>query len=306
MEQLTGYVASLEYQKQLENEILLYPDLKILKRVQNFFLVQGPIKKMVWSQNQWLNPIVSDYQSIKQAQSLLIKNGRHWHLTAAEPYRRAELVCNGLPAWKIPEFSAYQKLPTLPLGSFVLPSEKEIIFSSDCEWNFPDGKIPFKEDHINPPSRAYLKLWEVFTKYQIKPTQQQLCIDLGACPGGWTWVLVNLGAKVISVDRSELRSDLMENKNIQFYKKDAFQLLPNKVDFVPDWIFSDLICYPEKLLEFIGTWLQTGQKINFICTIKFQGVTDYQITKKFLEIPGSSVHHLWANKHEVTWMLIQK
>ena len=70
-----------------------------------------------------------------------------------------------------------------------------------------------------------------------------------------------------------------------------------------DWIFSDVACYPEKLLEWVNHWLESGLCKNYICTLKFQGDTSYDIAKQFLAIPGSQLHHLIHNKHELTWML---
>lgn len=306
MKQLTAYVAASEFKTQLQQEILLDTELKLVKEIDNVFLVQGPCKPLVWSQNQWLNPVICNYSSIKDAQNILRNAAKHWHLSAASLNRRALLIQEGLPKWKIKTQAPYQPISTIPLASYAVISNNEMIYSSECQWPYPDGKIPFAEDHLQPPSRAYLKLWEVFTRLGVKPTSNDLCIDLGACPGGWTWVLTELGAHVISVDRSPLDEKLMANPLVNFTKKDAFQMTPDKFpNTTPTWILSDLICYPSKLLEFIHEWLQSGTKANFICTIKFQGHTDFAITKKFLEIPGSTAFHLWANKHEVTWALIQ-
>jgi integrase len=47
------------------------------------------------------------------------------------------------------------------------------------------------------PSRAYLKLWELFTLIGEHPRPGELCLDLGSSPGGWTWVLQRLGARVV-------------------------------------------------------------------------------------------------------------
>ena len=56
--------------------------------------------------------------------------------------------------------------------------------------------MEFIEDKHSPSSRAYLKLWETFTRFQEYPKEGDKCLELGAAPGGWTWVLANLGCKV--------------------------------------------------------------------------------------------------------------
>ena len=58
------------------------------------------------------------------------------------------------------------------------------------------------------PSRAYLKLWEAFTVLGIRPAPGDFCIDLGASPGGWTWVLQSLGARVLSIDKGSVEQDV--------------------------------------------------------------------------------------------------
>ena len=60
-----------------------------------------------------------------------------------------------------------------------------------------------------PPNRAYLKLWEALTLAANMPDGRmprpgELCLDLGSSPGGWSWVLQKLGARVISVDKAPL------------------------------------------------------------------------------------------------------
>lgn len=72
-----------------------------------------------------------------------------------------------------------------------------------------------------------------------------------------------------------------------------------------DWWFSDIICYPEKALQLTENWKKSGLVKNMVSTIKFQGQTDHETVKKFLKIPGSSVFHLYNNKHEITWVNLE-
>jgi 23S rRNA (cytidine2498-2'-O)-methyltransferase len=128
---------------------------------------------------------------------------------------------------------------------------------------------------------------------------------LGASPGGWTWVLTKLGAKVIAIDRAELSPSLMKDPNIHFKQGDAFKVSP---EMFPEtrWIFSDLICYPDKLYEFISIWLADSTPRNFVCTVKLQGDQHYDWLERFKNIPNSKLIHLYHNKHEITWILLQE
>ena len=66
-----------------------------------------------------------------------------------------------------------------------------------------------------------------------------------------------------------------------------------------------MICYPERLLEWIKMWLESGKTKKMICTIKMQGKADWNLISKFEEIPDSKVLHLNYNKHELTFIHCQ-
>ena len=71
-----------------------------------------------------------------------------------------------------------------------------------------------------------------------------------------------------------------------------------------DWLFSDVVCYPARLLALVERWLAAGTCRRFVCTIKFQGETDHAIARRFAAIPGSQLAHLFHNRHELTWSKI--
>jgi 23S rRNA (cytidine2498-2'-O)-methyltransferase len=180
--------------------------------------------------------------------------------------------------------------------------QNTLFYSTKPQSKIPLGEIEFIEDKINPPSRAYLKLWETFTVQGVRPKPNEKVIDVGSCPGGWTWVLQTMGCEVTSVDKAPLDPKIAALEKITFLEESAFGLNPEKIGKL-DWFFSDIICYPSKLLELVQKWHKTGHVKNFVCTIKFQGETDYATMDKFLsEFPGSRIVHLYCNKHEVTWI----
>jgi 23S rRNA (cytidine2498-2'-O)-methyltransferase len=183
------------------------------------------------------------------------------------------------------------------MGSWTLKDESTMLYSAKCSSLFPDGEVQFEENKTDPPSRAYLKLWETFTLEQKQPWPGEHCVDLGSSPGGWTWVLDQLGTTVTSVDKAPL--SVKTSERVQYFEESAFAMEPQKVD----WLFSDIICYPERLLQLVNKWLPLAK--NFVCTIKFQGPTDFEIVEQFLKTPGSKVRHLSHNKHELTWILLR-
>ncbi len=263
-----------------------------------------------WSRCAMLSPLEIEFESIGSASAALKSIQRNWAPYQYQFFRRAELIQQKLPYinLKTREFPA--KIPSSPIGLYTLTGENRMIASANTSSFLPAGKIDFKEDHENPPSRAYLKIQESLTMANLLngtpfPKANERCFEAGACPGGWTWVLVNLGANVLAVDRTELAPSLMKNPLVRFEKHDAFTLKPEEIGFC-DWVFSDVICYPERLLKWVNGWLKSGLARNIICTIKMQGEPDWNTIGKFAEIPGSRILHLNYNKHELTWIHTEK
>ena len=189
-------------------------------------------------------------------------------------------------------------------GSWCLLNENTLLASKDCTSPFPNGESSFIEDKNGPPNRAYLKLYESLTLAEKIPVEGEFCIDIGGSPGGWAWVVQKCGAEVLSIDRSPLDEKISNLKGVSFEKRDAFSLLPE--EFIEkgqsvDWLFSDVICYPEKLYDWLSIWVDSGICKNFICTIKFKGKPEKNIIKKFAAIPNSKVLHLFHNKNELTF-----
>ena len=280
-------------------ELLYYSDFPVDS-------VKTPDDLPYWARSAMLKPRILDFESIGEAANSLKNIQRNWAPYQYQYFRRANLIQEKLPYINLKPRSFPVKIPAKPIGLYTLISEKQMIFSAETSSFLPAGKITFLEDHENPPSRAYLKIQESLAMANLLngtefPKPGEHCFEAGACPGGWTWVLVGLGASVHAVDRAELSPDLMENPLVKFQAHDAFTLKPQDVGFC-DWVFSDVICYPERLLKWVNEWLESGLCRNMICTIKMQGEPDWSIIKLFSEIPGSRIVHLNYNKHELTWI----
>ena len=194
-------------------------------------------------------------------------------------------------------------LPTAPLGSWTLLDAETMLAAPRCSSAFPNGEIRFVEDRSGPPSRAYLKLWEVLTLVGRRPEPGERCLDLGSSPGGWSWAVQRMGARVISVDKAPLAPAVARLPGIEHRLDSAFALDPRTLGPI-DWLFCDVVCYPARLLALIDRWLAAGTCRNFVCTIKFQGETDHAVARPFAAIPGSQLRHLFHNKHELTWTKI--
>jgi 23S rRNA (cytidine2498-2'-O)-methyltransferase len=264
-------------------------------------LASGPAKPVAWAANVWCDPIRIPIASIGDAAKKLRAIQRNWALYSFAFHRRAALIAQQLPKVSARPIVFGAPAPKAPLGSWTLIDANTIIASPHCSSPFANGEVQFVEDHAAPPSRAYLKLWELFTILDERPKPGELCVDLGASPGGWTWVLAQLGARVLSVDKAPLDERVAGLAGIEYRCGSAFALDPCTAGSV-DWLFCDVVCYPKRLLALVQKWLAAGSVRRFVCTIKFQGATDFETARRFAAIPGSRLLHLHHNKHELTWL----
>jgi 23S rRNA (cytidine2498-2'-O)-methyltransferase len=268
---------------------------------ERLLVAPGPPRPAAWAQNVWLDPRAIRIASIADAARQLRAIQRNWAPYAPRLHRRALLIQARLPVVSAKKLAFGTPAPTAPLGSWTLIDANTVLASPRCTSPFPDGEVHFVEDRTGPPSRAYLKLWEALTVIGQCPGPGQICLDLGSSPGGWSWALARRGARVISVDKAPLAPAVARLSNIEYRAESAFALDPAAIGPV-DWLFSDVVCYPARLLALVERWLAAGTCRRFVCTLKFQGDTDHATASRFAAIPGSELRHLYHNKHELTWI----
>ena len=296
MAELTGYLAPEGFVAELLHEL---GDAAVATHGR-LVLAEAPPRDVAWVANVWRAPQRLAIASIGDAAKQLRAVQRNWALYSFAFHRRGALIADKLPKVSAKPLAFGDAAPSAPLGSWCLLDNDMMLASASCSSPFPNGEALFIEERA-PPSRAYLKLWEVFTILGVRPQAGARCVDLGASPGGWSYVLGKLGARVIAVDKAPLDPPVLALPGIEQRQESAFALTPRDVGAV-DWLFSDVICYPTRLLALVEKFLAAGTVRNFICTIKFQGETDFATQARFAAIPGSRLIHLHANKHELTWI----
>ena len=276
------------------------------KRYGRLFLKEGPLVPCHWAQDLWFEPRVISFGDAAEAAAILKSLGRFWwgYTESQRPLMTEILAALPAPAPSRLDFPV-RRLPAAT-GAFTLLDDHTLLASARCLSPFPGGIAEFRENRKDPPSSAYLKLWEALTRMRKLPGPASQCLDAGACPGGWTWVLDSLGAQVLALDRSPLDPRLMASPRVRYRSGNAFAIGPRQLaDFGwerLDWLCSDLICYPDKLLAWVRQWLESGLVDNFVVTIKIQGKPDWASIAAFAAIPDSQVYHASHNKHELTWI----
>jgi 23S rRNA (cytidine2498-2'-O)-methyltransferase len=294
--ELTGYLAPDGFLAELQHEL---GDMAT-ETHGRLVLAEGLPRDVAWVANVWRAPQRLAIASIGDAAKQLRAIQRNWALYSFAHHRRAALIAEKLPKVSAKPLAFGDAAPTAPLGSWTLLDPKTLLASPSCSSPFPHGEASFIEDRA-PPSRAYLKLWEAFTLLGTRPKPGETCLDLGASPGGWSYVFAKLGARVIAIDKAPLDSAVLALPGVGQRQESAFSLAPHDIGPV-DWLFSDVVCYPARLLALVKKFLAAGTVRNFLCTLKFQGETDFESQAHFAAIPGARLMHLHANKHELTWV----
>lgn len=254
-----------------------------------------------FAQDIWLEPQTVTFQSISEAVRILRQAGKLWYLHPISHIRRSRLIEEQLrlPPSLMRHFPLESEIPSI--GAFSLLDKNTLVYSAKRKKKWPQGQCYFIEDKINPPNRAYLKLWEALTLLGKYPKPGDEVLDLGASPGGWTYVMQSLGASVTAVDKALLDSEIAKLPRITHLQQSAFAIDPAQWEHNYDWVLSDVACYPDRAYALIMKWLESGKAKQMIFTIKLQGKIGLSTIEQFQKIPNSFITNLFYNKHEATF-----
>lgn len=153
------------------------------------------------------------------------------------------------------------------------------------------------------PSRAATKLMEAFVWIGREPEPNDLCVDLGASPGGWTFVLLQKRARVLAVDMGKLAPSLRNKKGIYHLERDAFTFEP---DEPVDWLFADLAFRPLDTAGLFCRWARRAWARFLVANIKLpmkqKAHTIERIREMLLDAGWSSlkIRQLYHDREEVT------
>jgi 23S rRNA (cytidine2498-2'-O)-methyltransferase len=296
----TAYLAAEGFEAELSAEL----DGAAPAHGERLFVLPGPPRPVAWAQNLWPALVELHFGSIGEAAKALRSLGRNWAHHPLLLHRRSRLIVEKLPHVSAKPLVFPAAAPSAPLGAWTLLDANRILASPQATSPFPNGEARFVEDRGGPPSRAYLKLWEALALARRWPQPGARCLDLGAAPGGWTWALARLGAAVTAVDKAPLDPRVAAMPNVTLRQESAFGLDPTQ-EPPYDWVVSDIVCYPERLVRLVLSWLEAQPQASYVVTVKFQGATDMAPLKPLRSVPGSRLLHLHNNKHELTWMRVK-
>lgn len=135
---------------------------------------------------------------------------------------------------------------------------------------WPQG-IPRLRMAAEAPSRSALKLDEALLSLLDSDERERLlrpgmhAADLGAAPGGWTWVLTRHHVHVTSVDNGPLRQHVLDTGLVEHLRADGFRWQPPQP---LDWMVCDMVEQPRRVAERMATWLREGWCARTIFNLK--------------------------------------
>jgi 23S rRNA (cytidine2498-2'-O)-methyltransferase len=154
------------------------------------------------------------------------------------------------------------------------------------------------------PSRAAMKLEEALLWLDRSPEPGDLCVDLGASPGGWTWVLLERRARVLAVDPGDLAPNLRGKKGLVHLRADAFKIEPEEP---MDWLFCDMAFRPLEVAGLLSKWARRKWARLLVANIKLpmrQKAQHLYRVRDILEDGGWQsirVRQLYHDRDEVTF-----
>jgi len=263
----------------------------------NFFLIEG-MHRFFWVLDLWHGETLA-YVSVSDAAKKLRHINRRWQYAGGSSFRRGQLIAEALKIKANKQWDFPLSAPKVDAAAFTLLNEKELFYTNrPLKSGFAGGKVIFNEDKKGPPSRAYLKLWESLSLTGSRINSKDQVLDLGATPGGWSYVALSAGAKVTMIDRARPSESLFEKfSELEFIQGNGLNP-PVELLNRATVILSDMACEPMKLLGEVARWVKLERVRLIIATLKFHGEADLNLIQEFQLI--GQVYHLWHNGHELT------
>lgn len=147
--------------------------------------------------------------------------------------------------------------------------------------------IPRLKTHKDAPSRSALKLEEALLVLLSEEERGNLlkegmvAADLGAAPGGWTWVLIRQRLRVTSVDNGPLRQHVLDTGMVTHLRADGFTWQP---PHPLDWMVCDMVEQPRRVAERMASWLREGWCRHAIFNLKLPMKKRWQETRLCLDL----------------------
>ncbi|NVK56491.1 MAG: 23S rRNA (cytidine(2498)-2'-O)-methyltransferase RlmM [Alteromonadaceae bacterium] len=191
------------------------------------------------------------------------------------------------------------------------PRQRSPFANGICRLKFPP----------KAPSRSTLKLEEALLTMLSERERSEICrpgaraVDLGACPGGWTYQLVIREMHVEAVDNGKMDDELMATGLVDYRAEDGFKYRP-QLGHV-ELLVCDMIEQPDRVAELMATWLVKNWATHAIFNLKlpmkrrcetvYAAIQAVEAKLASANIKATiKTRHLYHNRDEVTVAVLRK
>jgi len=171
--------------------------------------------------------------------------------------------------------------------------------------------VPRLKLHADAPSRSALKLEEALLSLLDDRQRDTLlrpgmtAADLGAAPGGWTWVLARHGLRVTAIDNGPLRQHVLDTGLVDHLRADGFHWHPKQP---LDWMVCDMVEQPARVARRMGDWFREGWCRQSIFNLKLPMKKRWLETRRSLDAFAASAgvplalraRQLYHDREEIT------
>lgn len=171
--------------------------------------------------------------------------------------------------------------------------------------------IPRLRARREAPSRSVLKLDEAILRFLTDDERAtwlrpgRTAVDLGAAPGGWTWLLRHYGVTVTAIDNGPLAPALAADPGVDHRAEDGFRYRPRRP---VDWLVCDMVERPHRIARLLAEWLQRGDCRHAIVNLKLPMKQRWQTVSAQLDtiaaaLPGDGrlmANQLYHDREEIT------
>ncbi|MCG3200961.1 MAG: Ribosomal RNA large subunit methyltransferase M [Gammaproteobacteria bacterium] len=162
------------------------------------------------------------------------------------------------------------------------------------------------------PSRSVLKLEEALRVFLTEEERHRslrpgmLAVDLGAAPGGWSWLLARHGMRVIAVDNGRLAEAVLATGQVEHRREDGFAFRPRRR---VDWMVCDIVEQPSRVAQRVSRWfarswcrqaifnLKLPMKRRYEAVMQARAVIERAMSGRKFELQFRQLYH---DREEVT------